>query len=141
MGLLWFRRSRRREENEEKVPAPVRVRGLLLLNLGPTEGRDRIEHAPPLGPRAGVIGILETHVPGLRLDASGRGAAEVAEGRITIDLGPDDPVRAAVVAAEGEAAVRAVRALAQGQSWRIYVPRTGSFVEPDALETFAAGNP
>ena len=81
MGLLWFRRSKAKETEEvpPTVPAapgparvPLRLRGLLLLNLRPSDGPEHIEKAPPLGGRDEVIVALQALAPGITFDANGR---------------------------------------------------------------------
>ena len=51
---------------------PLRLRGLLLLNLKPSDGLDQIENAPPLGAarrrHQGAAGL----VPGISFDADGK---------------------------------------------------------------------
>ena len=69
MGLLWFRRSKRQDaaateagvrpvldtgqtwakpgSDTDQTPPPRRIRGLMLLNLQPSDGPEHIEHAPP----------------------------------------------------------------------------------------------
>jgi hypothetical protein len=147
MGLLWFRRSRRNDPKEEppveepapaarQEPAPLRIRGLLLLNLQPSDGRDRIEAAPPLGSRREVVSTIQGAVPGIQF-SDGRGELAAVDHRITFDLGAHDPVQAAVAAAEGDAGVEMLGALLRRTGWRAYAVRAGVFIDPDALELFA----
>ena len=151
MALLWFRRSRKNgpkpqaepeaqpEAGQEGGPrqarAPLRIRGLLLLNLGPTDGTGQIETAPPLGRRDEVIRSLQG--AGMQFDDDGRGEVTGVDHRIAIDIGRDDPVPAAVAAAEGDAGIELLRTLLESQRWRAYAPRAGVFIEPDALDLFA----
>ena len=146
MSLLWFRRSRRQEakpgapQPEQKAAAarpPLRIRGLLLLNLQPTDGLDQIETAPPLGPRQSVIAAIQRAAPGLVFDANGRGLLTAGDHRVTIEVGPADPVHAAVASAEGDRGVEILKTVIQAQRWRAYAPRAGVFIEPDALNLFA----
>jgi hypothetical protein len=150
MGLLWFRRSRRNEPKEEaqraveepvsssarQELAPLRLRGLLLLNLQPSDGRDRIEAAPPLGSRHEVITTIQGAVPGIQF-SGGRGELVADDHRVTLDLGAHDPVQTAVAAAEGDAGVEMLGVLLRRAGWRAYAVRAGVFIEPDALELFA----
>ena len=145
MGLLWFRRSKAKETEEvpPTVPAapgparvPLRLRGLLLLNLRPSDGPDQIEKAPPLGGRDEVIVALQALAPGITFDAAGRAEYRRENYRLSIDLGRGDPVPAAVAAADGDTAVDLLRLLMERQGWRAYVPKAGVFVEPDALDLF-----
>lgn len=163
MSLLWFRRSKRNERKAEAENASaaaqldrdaraqdvsasreerraLRIRGLMLLNLKPSDGADRIEHAPPLGTRDEVIRAAEIAAPGIRFDDAGRGEVGGYDHRVTIDLGNDPSVYTAVVSADG-AGVDIVRALMERQQWRAYAPRAGVFIEPDALDLFALPDP
>ena len=157
MGLLWFRRSKAKQTPPapEEPPAPVapapasaqsgmsaqvrvplRLRGLLLLNLKPTDGLDEIENAPPLGRRDEVIMALQGVAPGMSFDADGRADYADRDYRLTIDLGRGNPVHTAVAAAEGDTAVELLRAVMEREGWRAYAPKAGVFVEPDALDLF-----
>jgi hypothetical protein len=148
MSLLWFRRSRRSEpkhvaetptapaEPVRQARAPLHIRGLLLMNLKPSDGAAEIETAPPLGRRVDVIGTIRAIVPDMAFN-NGRGDLKGTDHRLTIDLGGDDPVRAAVVAAEGDSGIEMLRALLERARWRAYAPRAGVFIEPDALDLFA----
>jgi hypothetical protein len=148
MSLLWFRRSRTKNGKQEGEPQPIapahkagvapRLRGVLLLNLQPHEGIDRIEGAPPLGPRVDIITAVQTAVPGMAFRPDGKGELVSTDHRVTIDLGAEHIVHAAVVAAEGETGIALLRALLERQRWRAYAPRAGVFIEPDALALFAA---
>jgi hypothetical protein len=149
MGLSWFGRSRRGDAKQKHEPepeptraapqirVPLRLRGLLLLNLRPSDGAEKIETAPPLGRRDTVISALQAAAPGMVFTAEGRGKLDADDHRLTVDLGPHDPVHAAVVAAEGDAGIEFVRAIAERHAWRIYAPRAGVFIEPGALDFFA----
>ena len=147
MGLLWFRRSRSKEAKQEPeapqspVPAqtrvPLRLRGLLLLNLKPSDGVDEIENAPPLGDRETVISSVQSLVPGIWFDAEGKGEVEGTDHRLSLDLGRHPQVHAAVASAEGDAAIEMLRGLLARKGWRAYAPRANVFIEPDALDLFA----
>ena len=159
MGLLWFRRSRKDGQHEpepaEAAPpspsiapppppqarphgrGPLRLRGLLLLNLGPADGLEQIEKAPPLGHRDEIKARLRTVAPDMAFDADGRGEFRSSDCRLTVDLGRGHLVHAAVAAAEGDAAVDLLRSIMAQERWRAYAPRAGVFIEPDALDLFA----
>lgn len=123
------------------LAAPVGAAGqprlprMMLLNLGPADGADRIEQAPPLGERDEVKRIIATLWPAIVFDGEGRGETQLDEGRVTIDLGAGETVWTAVVDARGAAAAGALQTLVDETGWRIFVPKTGSFVEPANLET------
>jgi hypothetical protein len=157
MGLLWFRRSKKDGPHEAdsapetaapvasiapppparaQTPGPLRIRGLLLLNLAPADGREQIEKAPALGQRDEVIARLRDVVPGMTFDADGRGESQSRGCRLTLDLGRGNLVHAAVAAAEGDEAVELLRSVMERQRWRAYAPRAGVFIEPDALDLF-----
>ena len=149
MGLLWFGRSKRKAAEREReaeaepiAPAkqarvPVRLRGLLLLNLEPADGPERIETAPPLGRRSEVIEAIRDAIPGIAFDERGRGEMAADDHRVSIDLGREDPVATAVVNAEGDEGLERLRAIVERQRWRVYAPRAGVFIEPDGLDLFA----
>lgn len=146
MGLLWFRRSRQKEEKPEPEPppifarqsrAPLRLGGLLLLNLGPRDGLDQIEKAPPLGSRDEVMTTVQASIPGMLFDAEGKGELSGSDHRVSIDLGREPQVHAAVAAVEGETGIELLRTVLEREGWRAYAPRAGVFIEPDALDLFA----
>jgi hypothetical protein len=147
MGLLWFRRSRGKETKPEPEapPAatqfqsrlPLKLRGLLLLNLKATDGLDQIETAPPLGPRATVITALQDWIPGISFDDQGKGEVAAADHRLALDIGPHAEVHAAVASAEGDTAIELLRRVLEREGWRAYAPKAGVFIEPDALDLFA----
>lgn len=154
MGLLWFRRSRGNAKQPDPVDlpsadppldapaaprqlaAPLRIRGLLLLNLKPTDGAADIEYAPPLGSRARVTETIRDIVPGIRFTEA-LGELKSESHSITLDLGSQDPVHAIVAEAEGDPGIELLRVLLERTRWRAYVPRTGVFIEPDAIDIFA----
>lgn len=152
MSLLWFRRKRDETKRDAEVAAdatvqprsqtrsPLRIRHLLLLNLAPADTAAHIETAPPLGSRDEVIRTIGEAIPGIRFD----GAAGEAGGdghRVTVDIGRDDPVHAAVATAEGDAGLALLQQLLERTRWRAYAPREGKFIEPDALDLFALSEP
>jgi hypothetical protein len=161
MALLWFRRARQRAEATEETPAgqaameepqaeaapenagtlqsraALCIRGLLLLNLKPHDRLEHIETAPPLGPREAVERAVRAAAPGIEFDPAGRAELRGSGHRLSIDVGRDDPVAAAVAAAEGDAGIEMLRSLVQTQGWRMYAARAGVFVEPDTLDLFA----
>jgi hypothetical protein len=148
MSALWFRRPRRTDASQDaggdaagperprQQRAPLRIRNLLLLNLQPSEGAERIEKAPPLGSRAAVMAVIRSAVPGVQFDGT-RGQLAGAGYRITVDVGAGDPVPAAVAAADGDTGIELLRTLLEQSGWRAYAPRAGVFVRPDAIDLFA----
>jgi hypothetical protein len=124
---------------EEPAPAREaaggsRLKGLMLLNLGPTAGRAAIEDAPPLGEREEVLRMIGDALPGVAFDERGRGTLAMPDGSITIDLGPGDIIWTAVLDVRGETAADALLALVRGTGWRVYQPRRGDFVDVNELQ-------
>ena len=85
-AVVLFRKGRRTEldlapaaepvlATEAVVTAPVRLRGLLLLNLAPGANAADIEYAPPLGNRDEVIERIAQAIGGIQFDARGRGVS------------------------------------------------------------------
>jgi hypothetical protein len=110
----------------------VKIPRLLLLHVDQAAGPDAVEHAPPLGTRDDVIGILRSAVDELELDAPGR-TLRHRSGALTLDLGVQDPVPAIVVDARGEAGAALAREILLVAGWRAFVPKTGLFVTADDL--------
>ena len=146
MGLLWFRRSRGKEKPEPEAPPeaprfqarlPLKLRGLLLLNLKPSDGLDQIEKAPPLGARDQVIRVLQDWIPGISFDAQGKAEVSAPDHRLALDIGPHAQVHALVASAEGDLALELLRSVLEREGWRAYAPKAGVFIEPDALDLFA----
>jgi hypothetical protein len=149
MGLLWFRKSKTRDAKQEVEPRfepPVaqrqarihlKLRGLLLLNLRPSDGLEQIENAPPLGSRDEVISAVQAAVPGIAFNAEGKGELAGSDHRVTIDLGRHEEVHAAVAAVEGDEGIEFLRKVLERQGWRAYAPKAGVFIEAGALDLFA----
>src|SRR5215204_1048261 len=148
MGLLWFRRSRDKETKSEaevqsdapqqfQARVPLKLRGLLLLKLKPSDGLDQIEKAPPLGPREDVISALQDWIPGISFDAYGKGEVSAPDHRLALDIGSHAQVHAVVASAEGDTALELLRSVLEREGWRAYAPKAGVFIEPDALDLFA----
>jgi hypothetical protein len=112
---------------------PVRVRGLLLLNLRPEDGPEHIEYAAPLGTREETIRQISRVLDGIHFDARGRGQLNTAHFAVIVDIGPGEPVSSAVAGADGAGGAEAVRRLMIETGWRGYVPITGRFLHPDDL--------
>ena len=116
---------------------PLKLRGLLLLNLKPADGVEQIEAAPPLGDRNTVINALQAWVPGIAFDAGGKGEIAGSDFRLTLDLGQKPEVHGVIASAEGDAAIELLRGVLEREGWRAYSPRAHVFIEPDALDLFA----
>jgi hypothetical protein len=112
----------------------VSLPAIMLLQVGPDAGLDQIESAPPLGTRAEVLARLRDVLPDVELGADGRGTHTGPDHTVTFDAGPDDVVHTLVVDAAGHTGVSLVRWLMEGTGWRGFVPKRGSFVDPDQLE-------
>jgi hypothetical protein len=121
------------------APGPRRLRGLMLLNLSPDHGVERIEDAPPLGPRADVLQTLASVLPGIRADENGRCTVKRPDYSVTVSIGTDDTVATAVVDSQGEAAVAAVQSILRATGWRAFAPRRGAFI--DAAHLHAVTEP
>jgi hypothetical protein len=139
-ALAWRRSAgrsvRRASLRAARSPAPgadVRVRGLLLLNLGPDDGRHAIEYAPPLGSRDDVVRQISAAIPGLQFDARGRGVRRTSDGAVIVAIGTADPVASAIAGADGASGADAIGRLMVETGWRAYVPVAGCFAAPDDL--------
>jgi hypothetical protein len=121
----------------EKVPGTGagRLRGLLLLNLAPREGREQIEYAAPLGSRADTIGRIARTIEGIEFDVRGRGRIRTADYAVIVDIGRDDPVSTAIAGADGAGGANAIRRLLIETGWRAYVPAAGDFIDAGDLQT------
>jgi hypothetical protein len=124
--------------DEEQVP---RIRGLLILNLGPSAGLEHIEDAPALGPRAEVIERVKRAVPGLEFSGTGRGHMAGIDHEVRIEIGLADPTPTAVAAASGTAGIDLLQQLLVATGWRAYAARTGSFLAADELHRAASATP
>jgi len=139
-AVVLFRKGRRTEldlapaaepvlATETVVTAPVRLRGLLLLNLAPGANAADIEYAPPLGNRDEVIERIAQAIGGIQFDARGRGVLRVPEVAAIIDVGRAEVVSSATAGAEGAAGAAAIARLLAETGWRAYVPIEGRFLE------------
>ena len=115
----------------------VKIPRLLLLDVDQAAGPDAVEHAPPLGTRDDVIGILRGVVDELELDAPGRTLCH-RSGALSLDLGAQDPVPTIVVDARGEAGAALAREILLVAGWRAFAPKTGLFVTADDLAAIGA---
>jgi hypothetical protein len=115
------------DANVMPAEAPVMVRGLLLLNLGPDAGSEEIEYAPPLGRRDETIRQIRRAIPGMQFDGRGRGMLRGGGFLVIVDVGLDDPAYSAIAGAEGAPGVEALERLLAETGWRAYVPRAGAY--------------
>ena len=67
----------------------------------------------------------------------GLGEVTAEDHHMTMDLGDEDPVRAAVATAEGDKGLEMLTTLIEQTRWRVYAPRAGVFIEPDTIDLFA----
>jgi len=112
----------------------VSLPAIMLLQVGPDAGLEDIESAPPLGTRAEVLSRLRDVIPDVELGADGRGTHTGPDHSVTFDVGTDDVVHTLVVDATGQTGVSLVRWLMEGTGWRGFVPKRGSFVDPEQLD-------
>lgn len=122
------------------APAAVRLPSMMLLNMSDTASPADIESAPPLGSRDEVLGRLREIVPDLEVDANGRSEHTGPDHSVRLDLGPGDVVHTIVIEAAGGTGISMVRWVLESTGWRAFVPRSGRFIEPDALEGVAMRN-
>jgi hypothetical protein len=118
-----------------------RLRGLMLLNLPPDAGLERIETAPPLGSRADVIDTIAKALPGIRAGDDGSCTFNRPDHRVTISLGSDDPVVTAVIEGQGDLSVAAVRSILEITGWRVFAPRRGAFIDAEQLNALMEPEP
>lgn len=119
-------------------PPPPRLRGLMLLNLGPDSGPQHIEYAAPLGARDEIIHRISEAIKGIQFDGRGRGMVRGGGYAVIVDVGTDDPVQTAIAGADGTGGLDTIRRLLVETGWRGYMPRAGAFAEPNNLEELAA---
>lgn len=119
------------------APGAKRLR-VLLLALPPEADAHAIEHAPPLGSTEQVRGTLARYWPEMRFDDANRGAIVEAGRSITIDLGAGELAYTAVVDASGPESAADLRRLVADTGWRVYAPKSGTFVDREHLDDFAA---
>jgi hypothetical protein len=112
----------------------ISLPAIMLLRVGPEAGLEQIESAPPLGTRAEVLARLRDVLPDVEFGADGRGTHTGPDHTVTFDAGLDDVVHTLVVDAAGQTGVSMVRWLMEGTGWRGFVPKRGSFVDPEQLE-------
>lgn len=124
-------------EDGDRAAGDVRLPALMLLNVGGDAGPGDIESAPPLGSRDDVLAKLRDIVPDLAIDATGRTEHRGPDHSVRLDLGAAEPVHTVVIEAAGRTGISLVRWLMESTGWRAFVPKSGRFVEPDALDGIA----
>ncbi len=126
-------------EAQAPPAAPVldrRLPPVMLLNLDASAGTTEVEFAPPLGQRGEVRERIAQVLGPLDGAANGREKVRGPDWYLALDLGRDEPVWAVTAEARGgDGSINALERLAHQTGWRIYVPRLGTFVEPEALVT------
>jgi hypothetical protein len=134
-AIALFRKGQRAEggpvalEPASLAPAPVQLRGLLLLNMTSSATAADIEYAPPLGNREDVIGRISHAIEGIEFDGRGRGVLRVSAVAAIVDVGRDEIVSSAIAGADGAVGRAAIARLLAETGWRAYVPRTGQFLD------------
>lgn len=121
----------------DAIPGVVRLPPLMLLNITGGAGPADLESAPPLGSREDVLARLRDIVPDLEIGTGGRTEHSGPDHSVRFDLGAREPVHTVVIEAAGRTGISLVRWLLESTGWRAFVPKSGRFVEPDALESIA----
>jgi hypothetical protein len=131
-GLLMVFLAGRRWRAPAISAAPEPIVSLppaLLLNLDASAGTGAIEQAPPLGSRDEVAARLARALGDRVPFDAGRATFHRPDVTIQIDIGDGEPVWTATVRASGPGAASSLRALAGTTGWRVYVPKTGAFLD------------
>jgi hypothetical protein len=115
------------------VLRPRRIPSAMLLNLGASAGTGELETAPPLGNRAEVRDRVSGVLGQPDAAEDGRATVHGRDWSLALDFGRDDPVWTITVEARGEGSTMALERLARETGWRIFIPKLGSFVDPQAL--------
>jgi hypothetical protein len=112
---------------------PRRIPSAMLLNLGPSAGTGELETAPPLGNQHEVRERVAAVLGPPDAAQDGRATLHGSDWSLGLDLGRDDPVWTITVEARGEGSTMALERLARETGWRIFIPKLGTFVDPQAL--------
>jgi hypothetical protein len=114
-----------------------RIPSAMLLNLGPAADAADLETAPPLGCRSEVRDRI-VQVLGRSGAVHDSHATVNGPGwSLALDLGREEPVWTVTVEARGEGSTSALERLARETGWRIFIPKLGTFVNPQALTEVA----
>jgi hypothetical protein len=100
----------------------------MLLNLEPSASVNEIEYAPPLGNQQEVAARISSVLGPLASEGNGKYSVGGKGWLLAFDLGRDDSVWTAAVDVRGsEAGLDALDRLARETTWRVFVPRLGTF--------------
>ena len=110
-----------------------RIPSAMLLNLGPAADAADLETAPPLGSRSEVRDRIVQVLGPSGAVHDGRATVTGPDWSLALDLGREEPVWTVTVEARGEGSTSALERLARETGWRIFIPRLGTFVNPQAL--------
>jgi hypothetical protein len=145
VAVGWRRRSTAHVLDRPVDTAPAesmdarpsrRIPSAMLLNLGPAADAADLETAPPLGSRSEIRDrIVQVLGPGAVHD--GHAIVNGPGWSLALDLGREDPVWTVTVEARGEGSTSALERLARETGWRIFIPKLGTFVNPQALTEVA----
>ncbi len=113
------------------VPPPPLGRRLppaMLLNLGPSASLSDIEYAPPLGSREEVVARISSVFAPLTDEGGGKYSAGGDDWRLQFDAGSGEPIWAVTVDVRGsDDALAALDRLGRETTWRVFIPRLGTF--------------
>jgi hypothetical protein len=109
-------------------PAPRRLPGLMLLNLGPEADASAVEGAAPLGTLSEVERRIADVFAGFHVDGEGHGTLRGEDWSMTLHLGTDETVWTATVDARGDGAIGPLETLAAATGWRLFAPKHGVFL-------------
>jgi hypothetical protein len=122
---------------EQKPVQPRRLPSAMLLNLGPAAEVTDLETAPPLGTRSEVRDRVVQVLGPSGTFHDGRATLIGPGWSLALDLGRDEPAWTVTVEARGDGSTLALERLARDTGWRIFIPKLGVFVEPQALRGVA----
>jgi hypothetical protein len=146
-ALRWRRRATRATPGREAPGddsdrdalvdrAARRLPAVMLLNLDSSAGAGEVEHAPPFGSHEEVRQRIGNIVGPLSDAVDGRSRVQGPDWSIEFDSGREDRVwTIAVDARGGDGSIAALEKLVTESGWRIFVPKLGTFIEPDSLRT------
>ena len=115
---------------DERAPQTLmrRLPPAMLLDLDASAPISEIEHAPPLGDEENVLARIAGVLGPLTRDDDGTYRVGGSDWMLTFDVGRDPVVWTVVVGVHGsEAADEALERLARDTTWRVFIPRLGTF--------------